>query len=107
MSDFSLLQSSFSSLDVMTQVSAHNIANINTEGYRTEHAVLETGPSGEGVRVAAIQKDVAFGAAQPTNNVDLPREFSQLNIIENAYSATAVTMRTLDGMTGAILNVKV
>lgn len=106
MADFSIPQSSFSALDVMVQASARNIANINTDGYKAERVALENGPSGEGVRVAAVQKDAVFGLEQ-LNTVDLPREFSQLSVIENAYSATAATIRTLDEMTGAILNVKV
>ena len=41
------------------------------------------------------------------SNVDLPREFANLVITENAYSANAATIRAWDEMTGSILNVKV
>jgi len=106
MSGFSILQSSFGALDTMTQASARNIANINTDGYRAERVTLENGPSGTGVRAAAIQKGDSFESDQ-SSSIDLPREFSQLIIIENAYSATAAAIRTTDEMTGSILNVKV
>ena len=41
------------------------------------------------------------------SNTDLPREFVNLIVTENAYSANAVAIRTMDEMTGSILNVKV
>ena len=41
------------------------------------------------------------------SNTDLPREFANLIVTENAYSANAVAIRTMDEMTGSILNVKV
>ena len=41
------------------------------------------------------------------SNTDLAREFTQLIVTENAYSANAVTIRTMDEMTGSIVNVKV
>ena len=41
------------------------------------------------------------------SNTDLAREFTNLIVTENAYSASAVTIRTMDEMTGSILNVKV
>ena len=41
------------------------------------------------------------------SNTDLAREFTNLISVENAYSANAVTIRTMDEMTGSILNVKV
>ena len=41
------------------------------------------------------------------SNTDLPREFVNLMTSEWAYSANAVTIRTMDEMTGSIVNVKV
>lgn len=41
------------------------------------------------------------------SNVDLPREFTNMLVTENAYSANAAAIRAWDEMTGSLLNVKV
>ena len=101
MPDFSIVQSAFSAFGHAQGNTAHNIANSFTNGYTAGRVSLETGPSGKGVRAQA--------SSQPADaqHVDLPREFAQLNVTQTAYSATAATIRTLDEMTGSILNVKV
>ena len=154
------------------QTTANNIANVNTNGFRASHVVLETGPNDEGVRVGAIYRDMQPGPAvinhlgendvrvandlaarymqntqenydttvaqdvdrlqqgnaadawrvqahrEGERNVslirgtvegsttDLPREFANLMVTENAYSANAATIRAWDEMVGSILNVK-
>ncbi len=39
------------------------------------------------------------------SNTDLPREFANLAMTENAYSAVAATIRTMEHLTGSLLNV--
>ena len=174
MPNFSIPQSAISAMDVVMQATAHNIANVNTNGYNPVNVVLQSGPyHDEGVRVGAVYRDMSPGPAiinhlagndvrqavefsargmrdtaenydtavaqdhdrlQQANaadawhvenyrtgqnsrslisglnegsNVDLPREFANLVITENAYSANAATIRAWDEMTGSILNVKV
>ena len=175
MPNFSIPQSAMSSMDVVMQATANNIANINTDGYKALNVVLESGPyQDEGVRVGAIYRDMSpgpavinhlaendvrnvveysargmrntaenydsavlqdhdrlqqanaadawqvenyragqdarsqiFGLNQQGSNVDLPREFANLTVTENAYSANAATIRAWDDMTGGFLNVKV
>jgi flagellar basal-body rod protein FlgC len=47
-------------------VTANNIANLNTGGYAPRVTVLETGPGGEGVRVADIYTPSPQSAAPPS-----------------------------------------
>lgn len=140
MFNFSIAESALDSLGVVMQTTAHNIANVNTGGFKAQRVVLETGPRDEGVRVGAIYRDTgavvgqdvdrvhlgnaadawqvegyregrhsynAITGAAIDNTVDLPREFANLTITENAYSAVAATIRAWDEMVGSIVNVHV
>ena len=112
MPDFSTPQSALNALDVVLGTTAHNIANSSTDGYKAVRADLETGLRGQGVRVGGIVGDMSPGPANMTagmteaSNVDLSREFARLNVTETAYSAVAASIRTMDELTGSILNVK-
>ena len=102
------------------QVSADNVANVNTEGFDSSRAVLETGPGGEGVRVADVQEISAPGPMMPApapspssaeipplvegSNTDIPREMTNMIMNENAYDANAVAIRTQDDMQGTVID---
>ena len=175
MPNFAIPESALNAMDVVMQVTAHNIANINTDGFNPFHATLQSGPiHDEGVRVGAIYRDMSPGPAiinhlaendvrnsvefaargmrntaenydssviqdhdrlqqanaadawqvenyrtgqnsrslitglrEEGSNVDLPREFANLAITDNAYSANAAAIRAWDDLTGSVLNVKV
>lgn len=63
MPNFSMAQSALSAVDVVMNVSASNIANINTDGYKASRVTLQSGPADEGVRVAAVHRDMTPGPA--------------------------------------------
>ena len=175
MPNFSIPQSAISSLDVVMQATANNIANVNTNGYQARHVVLQSGPfHDEGVRVGAVYRDMSpgpavinhlgendvrnavefsargmrttaenydtavaqdierlqqanaadawhveayregqrakdqiSGLATSASNVDLPREFANLVVTENAYSANAAAIRTWEELAGTVVNLKV
>jgi flagellar basal body rod protein FlgG len=68
MPNFSIPQSAMSSLDVMMQATAHNIANINTDGYKSLSVTLQSGPyHDEGVSVGAVTRDMSPGPAVITH----------------------------------------
>lgn len=56
----------------------------------------------EGQRDASLIRGIAEGS-----NTELPREFANLIVTENAYSANAATIRAWDELVGSVLNVKV
>lgn len=64
MPNYAIPQSALSALDAVMEVSANNIANINTDGYKSARVVLESGPyHDEGVRVGAVYRDMSPGPA--------------------------------------------
>jgi flagellar basal-body rod protein FlgC len=64
MPNFSIPQSALTSLGVVMQTVAHNIANVNTDGFRPSHAVLMSGPyQDEGVQVGALYRSMEPGPA--------------------------------------------
>ena len=64
MPNFSIPQSALSSLGVVMQVTANNIANVNTDGFKASRVVLMSGPyQDEGVQVGAIYRDMSPGPA--------------------------------------------
>jgi flagellar basal-body rod protein FlgC len=174
MPNFSIPQSALTSLEVVMQTTANNIANTNTDGFKASRALLMSGPyQDEGVQVGALYRSMEPGPAiinhlgqndvrdsddvaamytrnsrenydtavaqdvdrtQQANaadawnvqnyregqsartriqgmtegsNTDLPREFANMIVTENAYSANAAAIRAWDELTGSILNVKV
>jgi flagellar basal-body rod protein FlgC len=55
--------SALTALDTVMWTTANNIANVNTDGFKARHAVLETGPSDVGVRIASVYRDMSPGPA--------------------------------------------
>jgi flagellar basal-body rod protein FlgC len=84
-------------LGVSLDSTAHNIANMSTEGYRPQSVGLADGPGGNGVQVASVSRADAAG-------VDVAREMVGLMQVDHAYSANAAMIRTGDEMTGTVLN---
>ena len=124
----SLLNTSLSALGafgVGMQVTADNIANVNTPYFKSGRAYYETGPQGYGTRVGELSRDISPGPAIPAlppdtidmspaaaalregSNVSLEREFTQMISLEHAYSANAMVVRTVDDIAGVVLDMKV
>jgi flagellar basal-body rod protein FlgC len=102
--------SAMSALGSAHQVTANNIANVNTDGFQASRANLETGPGGEGVRVSSLTKDTSSGSifqGRETSNVDTAREMVGLMTTENAYAANAAVIRADDQTTGYLLDMLV
>lgn len=109
-------------------VTANNVANVNTEGFRSSSVNFETGAQDQGVRVSSIQKSSEPGPYIPSSeqveneqtgypetratyvegsNTDLAREMVNLNVYQNAYSANIAAIRAQDEMQGVVLDLKV
>lgn len=97
MPNFAIPQSALSSLDVVMQATANNIANMNTDGYKALSVSLRSGPyQDEGVRVGAVYRDMSPGPAVinhlAENDVRSAVEFSargMRNTAENYDTAVA------------------
>jgi len=98
-----------------TEVTAHNVANISTDGFkksRTEFVALETG----GV-LPIVRKDTSagpmvlssrgYGPAQlELSNVDLGEETVNRVISQRGFEANLQTIKTADDMLGSLLDIK-
>jgi flagellar basal-body rod protein FlgC len=105
MSDSNL--SALTALSTVQEVSANNIANVNTDGFKASSVVLESGPEGQGVDVAAINQSTTPGAmlnGVETSNTDIGREMVDMIKTGHAFSANIVFIRASEEMTGHLLN---
>ena len=94
-------------------VTADNIANVHTDGFKKNRATFETDGNG-GVRVQ-IRKDDSPGfrytafengeeVEKETSNVDLTEELPNLMVTKRAYQANLKTIETQNEMLGSLLD---
>ena len=115
--------SALGALSVSLQVSANNLANANTNGFKQSDVRFETGPGDQGVRISEIRKDATPGSPVEapvypivgrqyeqhsgwveSSNTDVARQFVDMINTSHAWSANAATIRTADEMMGALIN---
>ena len=105
--------SSLQAHDRKMNVNANNIANVNTNGFKRDRAILEEGKVGD-VRVS-LHKDMspapedplapeAPGEEKELSNVDLADELTGMIPTEIGYKANLKTVRTRDEMLGTLLD---
>jgi flagellar basal-body rod protein FlgC len=93
----------------MTQlnVTANNIANLNTPGYQSQGVDLVSLSQG-GVGVGGITTDTTPGPVDPTgkeqSNVDLASQSIDLMREKTLYDANAAVVRTGNQMLGSLLD---
>lgn len=100
---------------------AHNVANINTDGFNPQVTNYQSGPNDQGVRAnvqpgfkttdtATFSPEAlqAAGAAQVNqgSNVELGREMTNLITDQRAFEANAKTIATGDSMLGTAIDLK-
>lgn len=107
-------------------VTANNIANVNTDGFRSSQVRYETGPEGEGVRVGEVRQNSAAGPLhegiayveqdgrmeqRPVlvegSNTETTREMVSMMETQRAYEANVASIRANDDMTGVVLDIMV
>jgi flagellar hook protein FlgE len=95
-------------------VTANNIANVISEGYKKYRASMEEGPN-VGVKVNLTRLDTPgfpyelIENGQPLekemSNVDLTEEIPNLMIAQRGYEANLKTIQTQDKMIGSLLDI--
>jgi flagellar basal-body rod protein FlgC len=95
-------------------VTANNIANVNTNGFKKSRAVFNEGPHG-GVQINIKQMPapghpiLAEENGQmiegETSNVDLSEEIPQLILIRSGYQANVKAVQTEDKVLGSIIDI--
>jgi flagellar basal-body rod protein FlgC len=113
----SAINSSISALQAYVKklgVTANNIANVNTDGYKKYRAIMEEGSHGD-VRVAITRVDTpgfryqgyedGREVAKESSNVDLAEEIPNLMVARRSYQANIKTIQTQDEMLGSLLDI--
>ncbi len=97
------------------EVTAHNVANVNTDGFKksyTEFVSVETGGVLPVVRKddsagPTVLSDRGYGPSQvELSNVDLAEEAVNQILAQRGFEANLHTLRTADDMLGTILDMK-
>lgn len=116
--------SALESFSLIQEVSANNLANINTNEFKASRVDLQTGPQDQGVQVAQIIQDQSEGALVPelslttteqgqveqeliyvqSSNTDLVEEMVTQISTEQAFAANVKAIETYNSMTGSILD---
>lgn len=90
------------------RVTANNIANVNTPGFRAGAPAIRTEPasSDNSLEAGAGGSRASTPNLPETSNVDLAKEMADLIIAKHGYTANVKTVKTADELLGTILNIK-
>ena len=105
--------SGISAFSVKMNVTANNIANVNSDGFKKSRTTLKEGPSG-GV-LPKVDQDDTPGPSRPisengvkgqveASNVDLAEEVIESISTQAGYKANLKTIQTHDEMLGSLLD---
>ncbi|MBW2674760.1 MAG: flagellar basal body rod protein [Deltaproteobacteria bacterium] len=99
--------SAISALDRKLDVTANNIANVNTDEFKKSRAVFQTRDI-PGVSVTISEVDTP-GTMQPsgleTSNVNLAEEFAGLITTQHSQTANVKVIETEEEMQGSLLDI--
>lgn len=107
--------SGLSAFGKQLEVSAHNVANLNTDGFkssRTEFVEVQDGGvlpvvQKDNSAGPTVLKDTAQGPRQvELSNVDLGQEAVSQIIAQRGFEANLRTLKTADAMLGSILDTR-
>ena len=117
--EMSAFQSAITGMSVnatRAAVAAHNIANVNTDGFKKSSATISANAAGP-PEVQITQSETPGPLIQnyeglpdsaevrELSNVDLVEEFIQLKLAEVGYKASAAIISTEEEMLGSILDI--
>jgi flagellar basal-body rod protein FlgC len=106
---FSTALSGLNAAGAIVDTAASNIANLDTNGYKTRRVNLTSAPDNGGVHVESITANPTPGGlddqGQELSNVDLPTEIIHLRLGGILYDANAAVVRAADQMTGTLLDI--
>jgi flagellar hook protein FlgE len=110
------LNTALSALDAYGKkldVTANNIANLNTDGFKKSRAILEEADS-SGVVVsiskvntpgAPVPSEDGTGKLRESSNVDLAEEIVNLQTTKHGYQANLKTLKAEDEMLGSLFDI--
>lgn len=94
-------------------VTANNIANVNTDGFKKSRALLQEGdPSGVVVSIRRVNTPGSpilppdgTGETRESSNVDLAEEIVDLHTTKYGFQANLKTLKTEDEMLGSLFDI--
>jgi flagellar basal-body rod protein FlgC len=94
-------------------VTANNIANVNTDGFKKSRAVLQEGdPSGVVVTLSRVNTPGSpipsmdgSGEIRESSNVDLAEEIVDLQTTKYGFQANLKTLKAEDEILGSLLDI--
>ena len=95
----SIAQSGLQAAQQRLGASAHNVANMNTPGFRRQSVGQEAAPGNAGVATTGVQR-------APTEGVALEREAVEQLSATYAFAANLKTLSTQDRMLGTLLDTR-
>jgi flagellar hook protein FlgE len=107
--------SGLSAFAKQVEVSAHNVANLNTDGFKKSRTELVEADAGGVLPVVekedcagpAVLKERGYGAEEvELSNVDLAEETVNQIIAQRGFEANLRTLKTADDMLGSIIDTK-
>jgi len=110
------MNAALSALDALGKklgVTANNLANVNTEGFKRSRAVLQEGnPSGVTISISRVDSPGSYLASEDrigkigeTSNVDLAEEIVNLKTTNYGYLANLKTIEAEDEILGSLFDI--
>ena len=96
-SALSAAQAGLSRSSASIAVAAHNVANLNTDGFRAQRL----GGAGN----LEPRRDTPPAADIPGSDVDLTEEIVDMKLNEKAFRANVAVLRTANRMSGELLDI--
>lgn len=100
-----MIGSSISSMNahsVWMDVNANNVANVNSDKFRSTDTKIESDKSGN---PTAVLRD-SGAAPMDRSNTDLAKEMTDQVAVGNGFAVNASVVRTKDEMLGTLMDIK-
>ena len=106
--------SAMAAFGTQMNVTANNIANVNTDGFKRSRTVMEEAP-GQGVNARVekintpgplVQQSIEEGGVKELSNVDLAQEITSTIPAQRGYEANLKMAMTKDEILGTMIDMK-
>ena len=107
---FTIALTAINAFDKKSSITANNIANVNTDGFKKSRAVMEQqGTSGVSISSEQVNTpgDIITieGVDRETSNVNLEEELIALMTNKNNYAANLMTVKATDELQGTLFDI--
>ncbi|WP_317205826.1 flagellar basal body protein [Janthinobacterium sp.] len=88
-------------------VSAHNVANVDTAGFQPQQAGFqESAPAGAGVSLSVAGRGLAAADADAANGVDLAKESTDALVYKAGFELSAKVIKAADERLGSLIDIR-